>query len=118
MISTLRHIVSLAKIPVAMLVLSAFLLGQFVEVWHYHSPTEMQSDSLSVGGFTKTESGAGHSHESCPICSSSQCFKDLIIKPVTTVFTSLVKSTLAFLKHTLYSFLSSVLKPGRAPPAF
>jgi len=114
MISTLRHIVSLAKIPVAVLVLSAFLLGQFVEVWHYHTPIQSRS-GVVVGESAAHDTTIGH--DSCPICNSTQFLKDVCIKPVTTLFTWLVKTTQTFLKQTLYQFLSSLLRPGRAPPA-
>ncbi|MFN8360828.1 MAG: hypothetical protein U0264_13020 [Candidatus Kapaibacterium sp.] len=114
MISTLRHSVSLAKIPVAVLVLSAFLLGQFVEVWHYHAPRNQQR-GVAVGESAAQDTAVGH--DSCSICSSTQFLKDACIKPVTTVFSWGVKTTKTFLKHTLYQFLSSILRPGRAPPA-
>jgi hypothetical protein len=117
MISTLRHIVSLAKIPVAVLVLSAFLLVQFVEVWHYHTPA-VQQKGVSVGEVPQPDMGAGHSHDSCPICSASQFLKDIFIKPVTSGVKSLGTMALTFLKQTLYQFVSSILRPGRAPPAF
>jgi len=106
-----------SKSAVAILVIFCFLLGQWVEVWHHHTAgISSQSTSQSVAETSKA--GDFTSHDSCPICSSSQFLKDGLMKPISEFFSSITKSTLLFFKKICYSFLSKILHSGRAPPAF
>ncbi|MBI3260117.1 MAG: hypothetical protein HYZ54_11680 [Ignavibacteriae bacterium] len=108
------HITRLGRIALAVLVSFCFLLGQWVEVWHHHSNTAGQSKVLSLSQTAKI--GELTSHDSCPICNTSQFIKDGLMKPVSEFFASVSKSVVSFFKFVGYKFLAAILYSGRAPP--